>query len=136
MPGLCIHKGPALMLIALSPSATAFLRLSASLVTSRMGILGSVLAYQAAATLIALSFLSFGDSPGSALMNVCLQQSSQLPSLRQPTDSRCTSDCKGWHSGLPALSKGAGASSATQEKDLATNSQRQRQCNTREWPRD
>ena len=80
MPWSYSHKGLALMLIALSPSATAFLRLAASLVTSRMGILGSVLAYQAAATLIALSFLSFGDSPGSALMNVCLQQSSQPPS--------------------------------------------------------
>lgn len=61
-------------LMALMPISWALRRLSTSLVSTMMGMPGTRAIYQAAATLIARSFLSLGLSLTSALTYVSLQQ--------------------------------------------------------------
>ena len=59
--------------MALMPISRALRRFSASFVSTMMGMPGTRRMYQAAAILMALSFLSLGLSFTSALMYVSLQ---------------------------------------------------------------
>ena len=69
-------KSQTCTLMALMPISSALRRFSASLVSTMMGMPGTLLMYQAAATRMALSFLSLRLSLASALMYVSLQHGS------------------------------------------------------------
>ena len=74
LPCACLwHRLQTCTLMALMPISSALRRFSASLVSTMMGMPGTRFMYQAAATRMALSFLSLGLSLTSALMYVSLQ---------------------------------------------------------------